>query len=272
MITKEVIEMIVNNVGYNHIHDSDFIIERPNGFGGDWLLLLLKTNAIFSLGGEDIVIPKNSIFIYPKDMPQYYRCGESGVFVNDWIHFLFENDEEEEFLKRRIPYSEPITLESIEYYSYLIKMISIENSEKNQYSADTINHYFGIMWNKLGEHLHGKSSFENTSQYEMMLTIRNKIYSFPDVPRSIDWVTHETSMSRSSFQHLYKKYFGVTFIQDLLNSRISFSKMLLITTDLPILDISEKCGFKNYEHFARIFKRECGQSALIYRNENRKKK
>lgn len=195
-----------------------------------------------------------------------------GTFENDWIHFLFENDEESKFLERHIPYAEPITLESIEYYSYLIKMIAIENSDKNAYSSDTINHYFGIMWNKLGEYLQGKSSFEKTSQYEMMLTIRNKIYSFPDIPRTIDWVSHETSMSRSSFQHLYKKYFGVTFIQDLLNSRISFSKMLLTTTNLSISDISKKCGFKNYEHFSRIFKRECGQSALIYRNENMKKK
>lgn len=157
-------------------------------------------------------------------------------------------------------------------YIFFLKMIAIENSEKNLYSYNTVNCYFNIMWNKPGEYLNSKSSFENTSQYEMMLTIRNKIYSFPDVPRSIGWVAHETSMSRSLFQHLYKKCFGVTFIQDLLNSRISFSKMLLITTDLPISDISKKCGFKNYKHFARIFKRECGQSALIYRNENRKKK
>ena len=258
-------------MGYNHKHDADFIIERPYGFG-DNLLLLLKTDSIFTLGGEDRLVPKNTMFIYPKDMPQYYRAVPMGAFENDWIHFLFENDEEEKFLERHIPYAEPIALENTEYYSYLIKMIAIENSEKNLYSYNTVNCYFNIMWNKLGEYLNSKSSFENTSQYEMMLTIRNKIYSFPDVPRSIDWVAHETSMSRSSFQHLYKKCFGVSFVQDMIESRISFAKMLLTTTDLSISDISKKCGFKNYEHFARIFKRECGQSALIYRNENRKKK
>lgn len=261
--------MIINNVGYNHKHDADFIIERPHGLG-DCLLLLLKTDSIFTLGGEDRVVSKNSIFIYPKDMPQYYRAMPMSTFENDWIHFLFEDGEEDEFLKKHIPYAEPITLDSIEFYSYLIKMISIENSENNLFSAETINHYFGIMLNKLGEYLHIKSPLDNTSQYEMMLTIRNKIYSFPDEPRSINWVAHETSMSRSSFQHLYKKYFGVSFIQDLQNSRISFAKMLLATTDLPISDISAKCGFKNYEHFARIFKRECGESALSYRKKNQK--
>lgn len=33
--------MIINNVGYDHKHDADFIIERPNGHG-DCLFLLLK--------------------------------------------------------------------------------------------------------------------------------------------------------------------------------------------------------------------------------------
>ena len=261
--------MIINNVGYDHKHDADFIIERPNGFG-DCLFLLLKTDSIFTIGGEDTLVPKNSIFIYPLGMPQYYRAVPMSTFENDWIHFLFEEDEEERFLKRRIPYATPITMDSIEFFSFCIKMIAEENSGKHLYSKETIRHYFDIMFNKIAEYLHENESMDSSSQYEMMLTIRNKIYSSPEVPRSIDWVAHETSMSRSSFQHLYKKYFGVTFIQDLLNSRISFAKMLLVTTDLPIGDISAKSGFRNYEHFARIFRRECGMSAIDYRNSNKK--
>lgn len=261
--------MIINNVGYNHKHDADFIIERPNGVG-DCLLLLLKTESIFTLGGEDRVFPKNTIFIYPVGMAQYYRAMPMSMFENDWIHFLFEDDEEEEFLQRRIPYATPITLDNVEFYSFCIKMIAEENSGKHLYSKDSIQHYLIIMFNKLSEYLHENETLNNTSQYETILTIRNKIYSNPEVPRSIDWVAHETSMSRSSFQHLYKKYFGVTFIQDLLNSRISFARMLLVTTDLQIGDISRKCGFLNYEHFARIFKRECGMSAIDYRLQNKK--
>ena len=261
--------MIINNVGYDHRHDADFIIERQNG-SGDCLLLLLKTDSIFTIGGEDIIVPQNSIFIYPLGMPQYYRAVPMRTFENDWIHFLFEGDEEEQFLKRRIPYATPITMDNIEFYSFCIKMIAEENSGNHMYSKGTIQHYFNIMFNKIAEYLHENESIDNSSQYEMMLTIRNKIYSSPEVPRSIDWVAHETSMSRSSFQHLYKRYFGVTFIQDLLNSRISFAKMLLVTTDLSIGDISAKSGFRNYEHFARIFRRECGMSAIDYRNSKKK--
>jgi len=94
--------MIIINVGYNHCHDADFFIDRPNG-SGDYLLLLLKTDSIFNLNGEDVHVPMNSFFIYKKGSPQFYRCIPQQTFSNDWIHFLFEIDEEKDFLSRKIP-------------------------------------------------------------------------------------------------------------------------------------------------------------------------
>ena len=258
--------MIIHNVGYHHQHDSDFKIERPTGTG-DLLFLLVKTDAIFSLDGQDFLVPKNFVWIYPIGEPQYYRAVPKELFENDWIHFLWEKEEEQTFQKHRIPYCTPIPLENVEFYSYCIKMIAEEFSSRHFYAQDTIQHYFQIMLNKLAEHLYEQHAFGNQSRYEMMLTIRNKIYSHPEELRDIHWVSHETSMSRSSFHHLYKKYFGVSFIQDLLNSRITYAKMLLSTTNLSVHDIAGKCGFHNYEHFARIFKRECGVSALQYRKQ-----
>ena len=80
--------MIINNAGYDHCHDADFFIERPEG-SGDNLLLLLKTDTIFTIDGKDILVPSGSAFLYPKGRPQYYRCLKGQVFANDWVHFDF---------------------------------------------------------------------------------------------------------------------------------------------------------------------------------------
>ena len=45
----------------------------------------------------------NSFFIYKKGSSQFYRCIPQQTFSNDWIHFLFENDEEKDFLSRVYP-------------------------------------------------------------------------------------------------------------------------------------------------------------------------
>lgn len=259
--------MILHNVGYDHKHDSDFFIDRPGGTG-DYLLLILKTDAIFTLDGNDVYVPKQSFFLYPKDMPQYYRCMPQQTFENDWMHFLFEDGEEAEFLKRGIPYATAISLDYTEFYSYCIKAIANENSSDHPYKADSVSHYFWLIINKVSEQIQQNTNLKRGSRYEMLLTVRNQIYANPFWEWSIEWASHQTSMSRSAFHHHYKAQFGVTFIQDLITSRLEYAKMLLRTTDISVLDISTQCGYNNYEHFSRQFKAQCGMSPGEYRRQS----
>ena len=258
--------MILHNVGYDHQHDSDFLIDRPEG-SGDNLLLILKSDAIFTLNGIDVFVPAKSFFLYPVGMPQNYRCVPQHTFANDWMHFLFENDEEAAFLSRDIPYATAISLDHTEFYSYCIKMIADENSANRIFRADSIMHYFWLICNKLSEQVRENSQLERGSSYEMLLTVRNQMYANPFWEWSIDWASHQTRMSRSAFQHNYKTQFGITFIQDLIQSRIDYAKMLLRTTDMSVHDISFQCGYRNYEHFARQFKAQCGTSPGEFRKK-----
>lgn len=100
----------------------------------------------------------------------------------------------------------------------------------------------------------------------MLSTIRNKIYSEPYINRTIDYASHEVRMSRSTFQHAYKKQFGVTFIQDLINSRVSYAKMLLTSTNIAVEDVAKQCGYRTYVHFARQFKEQTGTTPSKYRD------
>lgn len=258
--------MILHNVGYNHQHDSDFLIDRPDG-SGDNLLLILKSDAIFTLNGKDVFVPAKSFFLFPVGMAQNYRAVPQHTFANDWMHFLFENDEEAAFLSRDIPYAAAISLEHTEFYSYCIKMIADENSANRTYSADSILHYFWLICNKVSEQVRENNRIERGSSYEMLLTVRNQMYANPFWEWSIDWASHQTRMSRSAFQHNYKAQFGITFIQDLIQSRIDYAQMLLRTTDMSVHDISFQCGYRNYEHFARQFKAQCGTSPGEFRKK-----
>ena len=67
------IVMIIRKTGYNHRHDSDFQIERPHG-SGDFLLLLIKSPALFLLDGKWQKVKKESFILYQKDTPQFYQA------------------------------------------------------------------------------------------------------------------------------------------------------------------------------------------------------
>jgi AraC family transcriptional regulator of arabinose operon len=103
----------------------------------------------------------------------------------------------------------------------------------------------------------------------MLLTIRHKIYAEPYIPRFIAWAAHEVRMSPASFQYYYKKTFGVTFVQDFINAKVEYAKMLLSSTNLTAHDIAGKCGYRNYEHFTRQFKERCGITPLEYRKKGK---
>lgn len=259
--------MILHNVGYNHRHDADFIVSRPDG-SGDMLLLILKTDAVFTLNGEDVLIPANTFFLYPEGMPQFYRAVPQHSFANDWIHFSFEMQEADWFRAKSVPVGVPVPLRSTEFFSFCIKAIADENSSEHLHKADSISHYFWLLCNKVSEQVHEQTHIQNNSRYEMMLIIRNKINTAPYLDWSISWAAHETCMSRSSFQHHYKEQFGVSFIQDLIDSRISRAKMLLSTTNMSIQDIAVQCGYRSYEHFARQFRAQAGISPGDFRRQN----
>ncbi len=260
--------MIINNVGYNHCHDADFYIDRPFG-SGDNLLLILKTDTIFNINGNDQIVPKNSFFMYKKDMPQYYRCIPKHTFSNDWVHFIFEEGEEEEFLSLGLEYETPVTMNDITFFSFCIKSIAYEAYSNGIHRQNNIKHYMFLMFNSVSEYVLKQPPLRSDNYYEMLSTIRNKIYSRPYEERTIESTAHEVRMSRSNFQHLYKKYFGVSFIQDLINSRIEHAKMLLVNTNLSSMDIARQCGYKHYTHFTRQFRKNTGITPLEYRNKKR---
>lgn len=258
--------MTINNVGFEHRHDSDFCINRPSGWG-DYLLLVLKSRSIFTLNNKDIVLPENTVFIYDINTPQYYRSYNGEQFANDWIHFLFQNDELKRFKELDIPMNTPIFIDNITNISFFIKCISTEKYSDNKYKDDTIDCYMKLLFYKLSEFIHNDQNSIADSNYELLATIKNKIYSKPYEHRTIEGSAHEVRMSTSSFQHLYKKLFGISFINDLIKSRIEYAKWHLTQTGVSIKRVSEICGYNNQTHFFRQFKATTGMTPQEYRNK-----
>ena len=100
--------MEINNVGYKFVHGGKFSINRPRG-SGDYAILFLRTEAIFTLRGADIQADAQSFILYKKGTPQFFRAnGES--FVNDWVHFSLDGEEENRITEMGIPFDTPVRI------------------------------------------------------------------------------------------------------------------------------------------------------------------
>ena len=66
------------------------------------------------------------------------------------------------------------------------------------------------------------------------------------------------------FFKLFKKYLGVSPTKYLLEVRIEHAKYLLMTTELSISEIADKCGFASQTYFSYVFKNSVGKSPTEY--------
>ncbi len=64
----------------------------------------------------------------------------------------------------------------------------------------------------------------------------------------------------------FKKETGISLMQFILQERLDFAKRLLITKDLPLSKIAEKCGFEDYIYFSHAFKKQVGMSPSQYKD------
>lgn len=100
-----------------------------------------------------------------------------------------------------------------------------------------------------------------------MTQLRTVIHTEPERVMSIDEMAGSVNMSRSGFQHLYKKMFGVSVISDVINGRLERAKRLLSSTDLTVSEIASKCGYATEYNFMRQFKSRTGKTPTEYRRQ-----
>lgn len=71
--------------------------------------------------------------------------------------------------------------------------------------------------------------------------------------------------SEGHFARMFRKEFGMTFVQYLTECRLKRSRELLADTSVPIEQIAYRVGLNSYSYFCTCFKRFCGMSPGAYR-------
>lgn len=258
--------MRMDEIGYNHRHDRSFLIDRPNG-AGDWLLLIVKSPAVFRINGTDVRTPANTFILYTPEYPEYYYpdCDE---YYDDWIHFGPDNDELALIHTLEIPLNEPVTLADITDISAIAKNICYEQYSANRYRVQMVDLYFKALLYKIGEKIIRKtdnSKISDSVYFEKLLWIRESIYRWPGKNYSIDNIADELGLSRSRFQHLYTDTFGISVRKDLIKSRMEKAAELLKKSDLSVKDIGSMIGYENTSYFVKLFRNTFGMTPLQYR-------
>lgn len=86
---------------------------------------------------------------------------------------------------------------------------------------------------------------------------------------TLEHISSKFYISTHYFSRKFKAISGFPFTDYVNNVRIKEAQKLLINTDMKVIDIGQKVGFKTPTHFQRTFKKITGVSPYQYRKNNR---
>ncbi|MGN0423701.1 MAG: helix-turn-helix transcriptional regulator [Acetatifactor sp.] len=246
----------IDYIGYSAVHPKDFVYDVPNGLPG-YLLLLISSPAEFLLEDKIVRVPANSAILYTPGYRIYYRsAGEE--YRNDWIRFRSDHSFVEQFPLRNVPFS----VTDPEYCHQLFRLLTWESSFSSTDSEANITHLLRVLFSKLRESTLNDSANVHTHE---LIALHKKIYNNPQLPWNVNRMAEELHLSASHVQTLYRRQFGSSCMDDVIEGRLRRAQDLLKCTEYSVRDIAEKCGYNNVEHFCRQFRQHYSCSPSQYR-------
>lgn len=256
----------ISYMGYNSKHPNGIYMDRPTGMDCN-LFLHIKSACKLMVNNEMIDITEPCFVLYKSFMPHKYYSVDSS-YTDDWIHFYFD-DMDGFFLGLGIPYNTPMyIINSMEIFNMFVDLNS-EYLQNGPHHKEIIDMKLRTLFYKFSDIYHLERSFPNKlNRFRLSFNdIRNDIYNFSNFNKktTVSDIAAEANLSVSYFQHIYKKLFGVSVMQDIIKSRITYACYLLQNNYDSIADIAGQCGYENKEHFTRQFKLETGYTPKEYR-------
>jgi LacI family transcriptional regulator len=81
----------------------------------------------------------------------------------------------------------------------------------------------------------------------------------------IDDIASVVGASRSVIQRRFRNAFGRSMNEALVQHRLNAAKTLLLETELPLIEIAERCGFRHQEYMGAVFKLYLKQTPAQFR-------
>lgn len=245
-------------MGEDAFHDETFDVDRPNGFP-EYLLLLTRTSGRFLVDGVWNDYPANCAVIFKPFQKQRY-CANQDTYTDCWMHFTSDHT----ILDEHFPFGTPIPMQHpLEFYQ-LFHIICAQYYGVTTHRDTILNH--------LVESLAHMIADENKTApfpeiYYQIVSLRKEIYWNPAKKWSVPYMADTLGISPGYLHAVYQEYFHTTCMNDVITSRIKSACELLASSNLPISEIAEQCGYNNTEHFIRQFKEYAHMTPGKYRKQ-----
>ncbi|MBR5322489.1 MAG: AraC family transcriptional regulator [Clostridia bacterium] len=196
-------------------------------------------------------------YILPAGKAHAYRSSHDNPWEKIWVNYVSE---------------------------YMPTLLGAYGIKGGVYHSDKVARYFEELSQLAKENILGNDTFfriadilykivkaaaiQNEKADEDNLEMKRLIASYIYKKLNLDEFANMLNMSKTNAIRLYKKRYGITPYEDLINMKIEAAKTLLTDTTLPIKEISEKLCIYDEHYFSSLFLSKTGKRPSIYRKGN----
>ncbi|MBE6583514.1 MAG: helix-turn-helix domain-containing protein [Ruminococcaceae bacterium] len=237
-----------------------FTTNNAQGRLDTYLLYVTHGNLCIPDGEKVINAPAGSVVLFPANQPYsyYYSGGERLVYL--WAHFTGS----EAALR-----AEQYGLDYFPCIHRAAKNNHIPQRFQSIFDAYTKNDRFRDReLSALLERLLitvARATARGGAEYNMLSSSIKYITEYYNTEIKIPKLAAIEHLSVSRYNFLFKKQMGITPTRHILDLRMSCATDLLRSTDLPIKQIANMCGYSDAQFFAKTFKAYHGLSPTEYR-------
>lgn len=251
----KIIYAMINQVMPEDFEDNLYFSE------GDYEIMLFDTDILIEVDGQMREYPRYTTILYEPGQHVHYHA-KSGELVYSWIRFTCD---EPLFTKGYVPLGIPVFCSDYSWFLQYFQQVANENFWNRPSSSYILEDLMHIIFHKL----HDYAFPPDYSRYQSgLMQLRSEIYAHPEYDWTLEMMSSRLNLSIRAMQKAYKEFAHITCINDVIESRITYAKTLLMRTGQSIQDISIACGYKNVEHFCRQFKSHEGMTPNKYRKSH----
>lgn len=230
-------------------------------------LYIFKTPVIFTINGNDTAVSGSFAIITSSDINIKFRSPSQKKIKFDCIRFCPSATDKQYMTSINLPLNTPVRIKEEFTVFSSVRAMKINYVCHGKHVCDLMELYIKIILISISESYMNSSEKNEIfiSRYSELKNLRNSVYEEPSAPWNIEDICIKMDISRTYFHRLYKEAFGVTFLRDVIESRLLLGAELLTSTNLSISAVAEKCGYENDSYFMRQFKKYRGCTPSEYR-------
>lgn len=227
--------------------------------GCDGFVFVLSGGAQYKFAEKSFTVAKGDLFYLPKG-GCYTIAITQHPYTYIWADFLFDNPGGE------IPEADVFHPGSLSLEHTFRKLLNLwrmgDFSDKLRCRALLYEIYAAAVKAAALQEL----STEHTDRLAEVLQYIHDHYTDPDL--SVEQLAGRFGSSQVHFRRTFARLYRTSPIKFITSLRLSKARDLLLSTDLPVGEISRLCGYTSVYYFDRVFKREFGMQPLQLRKQS----